>query len=77
MKYKNAAYIDTAALAENYRVITERASGAQVIAVVKADAYGHGMACAASVLGEAGCGFFAVSSEEEAVARTGAVVWEP
>ncbi|MBR5311940.1 MAG: alanine racemase [Clostridia bacterium] len=66
MKYKNAAYIDTAALAENYRVITERASGAQVIAVVKADAYGHGMACAASVLGEAGCGFFAVSSEEEA-----------
>ena len=68
MKYKNAAYIDTAALAENYRVITERASGAQVIAVVKADAYGHGMACAASVLGEAGCGFFAVSSEEEAVA---------
>ena len=67
MKYKNAAYIDTAALAENYRVITERASGAQVIAVVKADAYGHGMACAASVLGEAGCGFFAVSSEEEAV----------
>lgn len=68
MKYKNAAYIDTAALAENYRVITERASGAQVIAVVKADAYGHGMACAASVLGEAGCGFFAVSSEEEAAA---------
>lgn len=67
MKYKNAAYIDTAALAENYRVIAEKACGAQVISVVKADAYGHGIACAASVLGDAGCTFFAVSSEEEAV----------
>ena len=67
MKYKNIAYIDTAALAENYRAVREKAGGAQVIAVVKADAYGHGIACAASVLGDAGCTFFAVSSEEEAV----------
>ena len=67
MKYKNIAYIDTAALAGNYRTIAEKAGGAQVIAVVKADAYGHGIACAASVLGDAGCTFFAVSSEEEAV----------
>jgi len=67
MKYKNIAYIDTAALADNYRIIRERSSGADVIAVVKADAYGHGIACAAKVLGEAGCTFFAVSSEEEAV----------
>ena len=67
MKYKNIAYIDTAALADNYRAVAEKAGGAQVIAVVKADAYGHGMACAASVLAEAGCTFFAVSSEEEAV----------
>ncbi len=66
MKYKNVAYIDTAALAGNYRTVAEKAGGAQVIAVVKADAYGHGIACAASVLGDAGCTFFAVSSEEEA-----------
>ena len=67
MKYKNTAYIDTAALADNYRTVCEHSSGAQVIAVVKADAYGHGIACAATVLGNAGCTFFAVSSEEEAV----------
>lgn len=74
MKYKNIAYIDTAALAGNYRAVCEtvqRNSGEdfapQVISVVKADAYGHGMAAAASVLGDAGCSFFAVSSEEEAV----------
>ena len=67
MKYKNIAYIDTAALAENYRTVCEKAGAAQVIAVVKADAYGHGIACAATVLGAAGCSFFAVSSEEEAV----------
>ena len=67
MKYKNIAYIDTAALADNYRTVCEHSSGAQVIAVVKADAYGHGIACAATVLGSAGCTFFAVSSEEEAV----------
>lgn len=67
MKYKNIAYIDTAALAGNYRTVCEKADGAQVIAVVKADAYGHGIALAASVLGDAGCTFFAVSSEEEAV----------
>ena len=67
MKYKNIAYIDTAALADNYRTVREKAGGAEVIAVVKADAYGHGIDCAASVLGSAGCSFFAVSSEEEAV----------
>ena len=67
MKYKNIAYIDTAALADNYRAVREQSSGAEVIAVVKADAYGHGIACAATVLGNAGCAFFAVSSEEEAV----------
>ncbi len=67
MKYKNTAYIDTAALADNFRVIRDKAAPAEVIAVVKADAYGHGIACAATVLGNAGCTFFAVSSEEEAV----------
>ncbi|MGN1345287.1 MAG: alanine racemase [Eubacteriales bacterium] len=73
MKSKNVAYIDTDALSGNYRVICEavRQSGRtpqpQVIAVVKADAYGHGIALAAKTLGDAGCTFFAVSSEKEAV----------
>ncbi len=67
MKYKNIAYIDTGALTENYRAIQAATSGKPVIAVVKADAYGHGMATVSRVLGEVGCSFFAVSSEEEAV----------
>ena len=29
MKYKNIAYIDTAALADNYRAVAEKAGGAQ------------------------------------------------
>ena len=35
--------------------------------MVKADGYGHGIAAVAGTLGDAGCSFFAVSSEEEAV----------
>ena len=49
----------TAALARGEKAPT-------VICVVKADAYGHGIRATADVLGGAGCGFFAVSSEEEA-----------
>ncbi len=67
MKYKNIAYIDTDVLAENYRKIRAAAGGKTVIAVVKADAYGHGMPLVSDILGDAGCSFFAVSSEEEAV----------
>lgn len=73
MKHKNAAYIDRSAMVHNYAVIKEITSGKGdggkdpvVICVVKADAYGHGINAAADVLGSAGCGFFAVSSEEEA-----------
>lgn len=75
MKYKNIAYIDTAALAHNYTTVCERvnrdrdssAPTRPVIAVVKADAYGHDIALAADAFSNAGCSFFAVSSEEEAL----------
>ncbi len=76
MKYKNKAYIDTLELKNNYLTIldlckknalAENKTPPKVICVVKADAYGHGIRTAAKVLGEAGCGFFAVSSEAEAV----------
>lgn len=75
MKHKNTAYIDRAAMVHNYAVINELTAREAllrgqnvptVISVVKADAYGHGIKAAADVLGSAGCGFFAVSSEEEA-----------
>ncbi len=76
MKYKNTAYIDRLALENNYSAICELCSRSAssagsppptVICVVKADAYGHGVDTVARVLGDAGCGFFAVSSEEEAL----------
>ncbi len=66
MKHKNTAYIDKNALISNYRTIDSITGDSRVISVVKADAYGHGIEYAASVLGDAGCDFFAVSSEEEA-----------
>jgi len=75
MKHKNVAYVYRSALINNYSQIEYIVSrGAEeigakkprVICVVKADAYGHGIHTTAGALGEAGCNFFAVSSEEEA-----------
>lgn len=66
MKNKNEAYVDTAALLNNYKEIKKICCGKNVICVVKADAYGHGAEEVSRLLGEAGCGFFAVSSEAEA-----------
>ncbi len=63
------AEIDLCALRQNYRFLCSRLQGkAMPIAVVKADAYGHGMAaCAKTLLGE-GCRRFAVSCLEEGIA---------
>ena len=58
--------IDLDAIEANFDAIRAKA-GVDVMAVVKADAYGHGVDTVARVLGDAGCGFFAVSSEEEAL----------
>ena len=70
MKYKNTAVILTDALRQNYAVVRSLAESApqkpRVICVVKADGYGHGIEAVSSTLGEAGCDFFAVSSEVEA-----------
>ncbi len=66
MKHKNTATVDCSALIENYHTIEKLAAPAEVICVVKADAYGHGIEAVSEALGAAGCGFFAVSSEEEA-----------
>lgn len=76
MKNKNTAFISTEALKNNYINLREhcRAEAEKegknppmVIGVVKADAYGHGIEIAAKALGDAGCTFFAVSSESEAL----------
>lgn len=69
-----AALVDTEALAENYRTLSahaaSRASGKppRIIAVVKANAYGHGVRLAARAFARCGCDFFAVATADEALA---------
>lgn len=69
---KTWAEIDLDALRRNYRLLREMTTAenpsVRMIAVVKAEAYGHGApACVATLLDE-GCDFFAVSCIDEAVA---------
>ena len=69
---KTWAEIDLSALRHNYRLLHKLSTSSdptvRVIAVVKAEAYGHGApACVSALLAE-GCDFFAVSSIDEAIA---------
>lgn len=63
--------IDTQALADNYSKIKEYVSsvsaGTRIMAVVKADAYGHGTDICVPVLSECGCELFAVATLDEAL----------
>ncbi|RME81536.1 MAG: alanine racemase, partial [Zetaproteobacteria bacterium] len=59
------ALISVSALAHNWKTITAHARGSQVCAVVKANAYGHGMEIVAPALWEAGCRWFATTDAEE------------
>jgi len=61
-----SAIIDTEALRFNYRQLRKFVSGtAKVMAIVKANAYGHGDVEVASVLEGLGCEFFGVAIPEE------------
>lgn len=66
------AVIDTQALIQNYHTLLGPVKAVSphtyAIAVVKADAYGHGIRPVVSALLEAGCRSFAVACLEEAVA---------
>ncbi len=55
------------ALRHNYQLIRSQAGDAQVMAVVKADGYGHGLAETADVLRQEGCRSFAVTDAGEGV----------
>ncbi len=63
--------IDLNALSANYRLLRDRAAPAECAAVVKADAYGLGMAQAAPVLWRAGCRTFFVATIAEALTLRG------
>jgi alanine racemase len=60
--------VDLDALAANYRSLRDLAASAECAAVVKADAYGLGMAEAAPALARAGCRTFFVATLGEATA---------
>jgi alanine racemase len=61
--------IDLAALRHNYLQLRQRLSpGVQLLAVVKADAYGHGLVPAARTLATAGAEYLGVASLDEGLA---------
>ena len=70
--------IDTAALCHNFQQIRGRlAAGVQVLAVVKANAYGHGAAIVAPVLDREGADAFGVATIGEAIEVRNAGVAKP
>ena len=62
------ALVDLDAIAHNYRRLRNRVAPRAVIAVVKADAYGHGAAAVARRLEHEGADRFAVANTDEGVA---------
>ena len=66
MNSRNKRTIDLAALSDNFRLIRSAVpSNAGILAVVKADGYGHGAAEAAGAFLQAGADMLAVASVEE------------
>lgn len=72
------AEINLDALAANFRAVRERVgAGVQVMAVVKADAYGHGATRCARRLAREGADWFGVALPEEAIELRRAGVEQP
>ena len=70
------ATIHLGALRANFAVAQEHAEGRELIAVVKADAYGHGAVPSARALADAGCRRFAVANVAEGAELRDAAVGE-
>lgn len=62
------AEVDLKALRYNFREIKKLSAGKKILAVIKADAYGHGMIKAAQILDKEGAHFFGVADIREAMA---------
>jgi len=60
------AEIDLGALRANYRALGAYTNGAKIMAVVKADAYGHGAVAVAKTLRHEGCMHFGIATVAEA-----------
>ncbi|MDX8402839.1 MAG: alanine racemase [Mariprofundaceae bacterium] len=59
------AYINLANLKHNFQLLERRSGDAEIMAVVKANAYGHGLELVAPALFDAGCRHFAVTDASE------------
>lgn len=64
------AVIDTRALVHNVQLLQDRAAGKQLVAIVKADAYGHGVGIVVPALARAGVTHFGTATIPEAIAVT-------
>lgn len=71
------AEVDLGALVHNFEAMRALCSPSRVIAVVKADAYGHGVGSVASALEAAGADAFAVAIVEEGLELRSASVRRP
>ncbi|SNT57080.1 alanine racemase [Actinacidiphila glaucinigra] len=71
------ATIDLAALRSNVAALRARAPRSGLMAVVKADAYGHGMVPCARAALEAGAGWLGAATPEEALALRAAGITAP
>ena len=67
MKRRVTVEIDLKALVRNYRRIAAHVRPAKVLCVLKANAYGLGVAAYARALASAGCGMFGVAEPFEAI----------
>lgn len=71
------AEVDLGAIRRNFRRVKQASGGGAVMAVVKADAYGHGDAAVAQALSKEGADAFAVSCLAEALRLRRAGVAQP
>lgn len=67
IKSLNSVEISLPALYHNYRMLKAKAGGRPMLAMVKADGYGHGMVECARALADAGVDCFGVAEAVEAV----------
>ena len=75
--YPARAVVDTAAISGNVRTLARAAGSAQVMAVVKADAYGHGLLPSARAALAGGATWLGVAQTGEALALRTAGIVEP
>ncbi len=66
--YPAKVVVDLGAIRDNVAALRERAGSAQVMTVVKADAYGHGLVPVAAAAREAGADWLGVAQLSEALA---------